>query len=165
MISLSNQTATLEHMTPYAEKHGEDSVNGLALKLSVDVPMARLDDFKPGLVGALYTSGGLRFSDLGPLKWTRELVGATVRIDADDLLGERVLVFGGATVDKFVLSPKEGGTVEIVLRVKIKPEPEQVAVIYELQHKDVLLTIDPAKASDQAAGDREDELALEGAED
>ena len=103
-------------------------------------------------------SGSLRFPDLGPLRWKRELVGAQIIIESDDLLGERNVQFDLATVDKFVLEPKEGGSVAITFRVKVKPTPAQVAVLYQLQHTEVTLTVDPAEAEDHAAGEREDEL-------
>ncbi|MBX3704012.1 MAG: hypothetical protein KF822_09580 [Steroidobacteraceae bacterium] len=152
MFALTDTAADFEHMNTYAEKHGEETVNGLALKFGVVQPMVALDAFAPGLLSSVYQKDGLRFPDLGPLRWKRELVGATVSIESDDLLGERNVQFDLATVDKFVLEAQEGGSVAISFRVKVKPTPEQVAVLYQLQHTEVTLTIDPAWAEDQPAG-------------
>lgn len=160
MLQLINQTATLENFANYAERHGEDHVNGVALKFSTYVPMAFLNSLAPGLTQAVYTSGGLRFSDLGPLKWKRALVGASVTLDANDLLGARVLNFELATVDKIELDPKDGGSVQMTFRVKVKPTPDDVALIYQMQHQDLLITINPASASEETEDD--DEPQLEG---
>lgn len=158
MFQLTDHAATLDNFSNYAERHGEDLVNGVALKFSTTIPMAGLDAFKPGLVGALYTSGGLRFPDLGPLKWKRALIGASVSLDANDLLGARVLSFKLATVDKFELTPLDGGSVEVVFRVKVKPTPDEVALIYQMQHQELMITIDPATASEESEEAGEPEL-------
>ena len=70
MFQITDQIASFDHMSTYAEKHGEETVNGLALKFSTTLPMARLDHFAPGLVGAIYQKDGLRFPMWGPLRWT-----------------------------------------------------------------------------------------------
>lgn len=162
MLTLTEATATLEHMNTYAEKAGDETVNAIALKISTTRPMAVLDQFAQGLVGALYQKEGLRFPSCGPLKWKRELVGASVTIDSEDLLGERCVEFKDAVVDKFQLEPLEGGSVNVTMRVKVKPDPDQVAVLYQLQHTEVLLTIDPAKAEEQHTDEREPDLATMG---
>lgn len=150
MFALTDHIATFKHFSNYTEKHGKEEVNGLALKFETAVPAAQLEQFAAGLLGSIYAANGLRFPRMGPLSWTTELVGATVTIDGDDLFGDRKLEFAGAKVDKFVLKPLEGGSVQVTLRAKVQPEPDQVATLFELQHKDVQLTIDPAKASEQS---------------
>lgn len=164
MIQLHQHAATLLHLNVYTEKHGEDSQSGVALKFQVMMPMATLDAFAQGLVGAVYQKDGLRFPDLGPMKWKRELVGAKVSVDGDDLLGERKVAFDLATVDKFTLTPLNGGTVDITMRVKCKPDADQMGVLYQMLNKEVQLTVDPAKAEDQPAKD-ERQPELEGVEE
>ncbi len=149
MFSLEKQRSKFEHMSTFTEKHGEDDVNGLAIKLSTAVPHARLDDFDPGLATAIYRGLSRRFAGLGPLRWERELVGAHVQIDGDDLLGKRRVTFEEAIVDKFVIEPLDGGSMNVTMRAKVKPTPEQVAILYQLQHTDVHLTIDPAGEGDE----------------
>ena len=158
MFQITDQTASFDHMSTYAERQGEETVNGLALKFSTTLPMARLDHFAVGLVGAIYQKDGLRFPKLGPLRWTSELVGAKVAIESGDLFGARAVTFDLATVDKFQITPLEGGSIEITFRVKVKPDPAAVAVLYQLQHTDVSLTIDPATASEESEDTDEPEL-------
>lgn len=150
MFELSEQPAKLARMTTFAEKHGDDHVNGIALKLETTVARKKLDLFAQGLAAMLYHGDGLRYPPLGPLSWDRELVGARVVIDDEDLLGERKVECSDAVVDKFVLSPAEGGSIAVSMRIKIKPTSSQVATLYELEHGDVTLTIDPASASEES---------------
>ena len=68
------------------------------------------------------------------------------------------MTFDLATVDKFTITPLEGGSIQITFRVKVKPDPAAVAVLYQLQHTDVSLTIDPATASEESQDEGEPEL-------
>lgn len=144
MFKLGAQRATLEHVSFYPERHGSDEVvTGTALKVSVAMPSTVLDLFAAGLRDVIFSQGtSLRFPEMGAVKWDAEH-GAKIVIDDDDLLGERHVAFTDATVDKFQLAPLEGGTVEVTLRVKCKPEAEQMSILYLLLNKEVLLTVDP----------------------
>jgi hypothetical protein len=51
-----------------------------------------------------------------------------------------------ATVDNFKIDPLAGNAAAITLRVKVKPDPDDVAVLYQLQDSDVQLTITPPNA-------------------
>ncbi len=146
MFQLRDHQATLAHMSTYSEKHGEDIVHGIALKLETSVTADNLSMFDRGLPGLLFSNGAPRYPEINSVRWDRELFGALVTIDADDLLGERTLSFV-AVVDKFDIEPLPANAASITLRVKIKPEPEEVACLYELQQQDVMLTIEPASTS------------------
>lgn len=131
MFEITNQTAaTLKTLTPRTEKHGEDDVSAVSLGLSITGPNTLLDALQPGLRDALYTAVDdqdqlpgvepatplLRSAGIESLKLTPKFEGWTLRIDAradeDD-----PIVLGSCKVDKFVVVPKQGGSIELTFRV------------------------------------------------
>ena len=149
MFSLDAHLATLAHLNTFTEKHGDEPVNGIALKMEVMAHAEVVDGLDKNLQPFMFTKNKeLKFPDIGPIRWMRELVGAGVTIDGDDLLGERHVTFSDATVDKFSIEPQIGGTVHITMRVKCKPDAEEMATLYELLGKEIRLTVSPAKAKE-----------------
>lgn len=131
MFEITPQTAaTLKTLTPRTEKHGEDDVSAVSLGLSITGPNTLLDALQPGLRDALYkakddepllpgieaTTPLLRSAGIESLKLTPKFEGWTLRIDAradeDD-----PIVLGACKVDKFVVVPKQGGSIELTFRV------------------------------------------------
>ena len=160
MFHTTAEPAELQALTTYSEKHGEERVSGLALKLSITQPNTVLDLFDPQLRAAFYRPNDvlsaqtdepqadtptpvLRFAALGGIRWTKQITGAVVEIAADDLLGESRVRVTEATVDSFAFNMLEGGSVETTLRVKCKPDPEDVGALYERLRQTVLVTITP----------------------
>ena len=160
MFHTTAEPAELQALTTYSEKHGEERVSGLALKLSITQPNTVLDLFDPQLRAAFYRPNDvlsaqtdepqadtptpvLRFAALSGIRWTKQITGAVVEIAADDLLGESRVRVTEATVDSFAFNMLEGGSVETTLRVKCKPDPEDVGALYERLRQTVLVTITP----------------------
>ncbi len=160
MFNTKNEPAELQALTTFSERHGEERVSGLALKLSITQPNTVLDLFDPQLRAAFYRPNDvlsaqtgepqadtptpvLRFAALSGIRWTKQITGAVVEIAADDLLGESRVRMTEATVDNFAFNMLEGGSVETTLRVKCKPDPEDVGALYERLRQTVLVTITP----------------------
>lgn len=160
MFHTTAEPAELQALTTYSEKHGDERVSGLALKLSITQPNTVLDLFDPQLRAAFYRPNDvlsaqgdepqadtptpvLRFASLGGVRWTRQITGAVIEIAADDLLGESRVRVTEAIVDSFAFNMLEGGSVETTLRVKCKPDPEDVGTLYERLRQTVLVTITP----------------------
>ena len=167
MLSLERCPAVLQHLNAYTENFGEDKVPATALKLSITRPNTVLDEFERGLRKALYrksdvisaqqsldipkdesTDGitALRFSTLRTVRLGGEMVGAKVSIVDNGLLEDAPIVLGDVTVDTYRAELLEGGSVELTVRVKAKPTPEQFGELYALLKRDVLLSIDPPTA-------------------
>ena len=166
MLTLTRHVSTLAHLALYAERHGKDRKKGWALRLQTTVPSEALDAIEKGLKGALYKGEALRFPHVDPIHSRRELIGARLLLDCSDLLGKRRIELDGAAVDRFVLTPYDGGSVGLTFRAKITElDGEEVARLYELVYReDVEVTLDPAKATEQTMGERQGELETEGAE-
>lgn len=160
MFHTTAEPAELQALTTFSERHGEERVSGLALKLSITQPNTVLDLFDPQLRAAFYRPNDvlsaqtdepqadtptpvLRFAALGGIRWTKQITGAVVEIAADDLLGESRVRVTEAVVDSFAFNMLEGGSVETTLRVKCKPDPEDVGALYERLRQTVLVTITP----------------------
>lgn len=180
MFHTDREPAELQALTTYSERHGEDRESGLALKLSITMSNTLLDLFDPQLRPAFYRANDtisaqsdapqadtptpvLKMPALAGLRWTKQIAGAVVEIGAEDLLGQRLVRVTDATVDNFGFNMLEGGSVELTLRVKCKPDPEDVGALYERLRQMVLVTITPPEHAQyepaaDADGDQADML-------
>ena len=159
MFNVQAVAAKLVAHTSYSETHGDQHVSGLALKLQMTLPSSILDALNPHLRSRFYRSDlqdmPLVFPEIESIAWKRELIGASVEIGYDDLFGSAPVELYDAVVDHIRLGLKTGGSVEVTLRVKAKPDALSVGRLYERLQKEVLLTIEPPVA---AAADQPDDL-------
>lgn len=139
----------LVNVNPRREKHGQDNVMAVDLKLQWETSNDALSMFDGWLKGSLYcnntaqTKGkkgqsdldgippvsdmpNLRFPFLAPLKLDLELTGYELRID-HGLGGKSDLVLDDCEVNDFRLDCKEGGTVVVQLRVQCNKISEREA--------------------------------------
>lgn len=128
---LAATAAKLTSFTPRIEKHGDDSVPAVSLGLTITGPNTLLDALQPGLRDALYkapegqeTLPGVEGST--PLLRTRAL--ERIKLRTAEMIGWRLIVEHGigddsavdlhdCKVDKFLLEPFEGGSVQLSFRV------------------------------------------------
>jgi hypothetical protein len=127
----------LEHLNIRTEKHGEDDVTAIDLKLTHESSNEFLNVFAPGLQKALcYRSTAsqaqgsiagvepllpdLRFPELGPLTWDDEIVGARVAV----AFGLTDVVLTDCTVDKVRLELLTGGSMATTFRVRTTNIPD-----------------------------------------
>lgn len=161
-LKFSGQKMLVASVTARSEMHGQDrepaSDVGLEANLSNDV----LNIFHPGLKGLLYyfdpakerdladqgksTEAGfmpdLRFPKLGlPLKWDEEIAEARVTISVPGTKTEVVLE--PAKVNKFALTPLEGGTISFGMRVQYKPDEKQAGKLAMLVQQEVEVRLEP----------------------
>lgn len=172
MQSMETRPVNFEHMSFYEEKHGEDSVQGVALKFSFDASNALLDAFAPGLRASLYRAAEpgdaqelfedddhltlLRYPKLPSFRWDESLIGREIKIgygiDEDD-----PMVFEDGVADKFSFELRQGGSVTVTFRVKVKPSAEQVAQLFTLKGNEVDLTIEPGRVVQAEIDDGSDD--------
>lgn len=136
--------AKLNSVNVRSEKHGPELVPAVDLKIAIDASNDILDKFHVDLKSSLYFKAqddeqetldgidpvtslpNLRFPKLdGPLKWDTMGAGYTLMIDWG-LGGDSNLVMSGCEINNFAFSPKEGGTVELTLRVQISGIEEAI---------------------------------------
>lgn len=139
MFSLLQSKALLVHVNNRAENHGPEHVLALDLSLAIDIGNDQLKEFHPKLKDSFYhfdkqvdgdlvdqgKSGDadykphLIFGCFSPFSIDHKLVGARVVIHAPISLQD--ITFEGARVDDFSLDMKQGGTVRVTCKARVKP--------------------------------------------
>jgi hypothetical protein len=173
MFSLETEHATLNSVNLRAELHGDDHVPAVDLGLTMDLPNTVLSDFGPQLRASLYAkSAGAKkdappqgeldvvapVSDLphlknacidGAIKIRFEGAGYTVRIDYG-LGGDHDLVLTGAKVNQVRVTPKEGGTITLTLRIQVtSPEQSAIGLLGNMIGNEVTISLEPPKADQE----------------
>jgi hypothetical protein len=159
MFRLTMATAKINHLNLRSEVHGEDRVPAADIKLTLTQPNKLLDLIDTSLRPALWRSGGIddggllptdpdvltevRFPKLAPLSYDYSLHGCKVTVAYG--IGSEIPL-ADCVADKFVIAAKAGGMVELSLRVRCKPDADDVAALYELIQHDVEVTLEPPKA-------------------
>lgn len=161
MFKLNHQIAKLENANPRAEVHGEDHKLAVDLKISVTLANDCLSEFDPALKGALYWKGdgsqgellddpghlpALRFPEMGPLKWSKDLAGYNLTAHIG-VSGSSNIFLGDCAIDKFVFEPLEGGSVSVSFRIQSYPDPVTLGRLCELIQQDIELTLTPPEAA------------------
>lgn len=156
-FQLEKQRATLIHLNPRAEKHGEENEPAADLKISVTDTNSLLAMFHPTLRSMFYkqdeSEGQLEGMDALTVRRFGPLI-ERVRLDFA-LKGADVTIgfgLGGASdvdlstvdVDSFVLTLMEGGSVGMTFRVKARPSSEQIKRLYEIMGGEIDITVTPA---------------------
>lgn len=166
MFSLLNQQSQIAHINVRQEKHGEEQVTALDIKVVVDVPNDFLSYLDPTLKWSLYTKTPgqddliedkthlphLRYGAITDLKWHGSMEKAAVTLHGAKRSHDIELE---ADVDKLVLSPRDGGTVGISFRVQVRPDPGMVAKIIAMLGIECKVTVTPhdEEAATEAASD------------
>jgi hypothetical protein len=119
--------ALLKTFTPRVEKHGEDDVSAASLGLQIEAPNTILDLLSPSLRPTLYAAPEgqvtlpgveestplLRTKVIETLKLSNCYEGWTLKITA----GLNDITISDCKVDKFVVTPRDGGSVQLDLRI------------------------------------------------
>lgn len=156
MFKLSKQNAKVIHLNPREEKHGEEDVLAVDVKLTVDMPNSFLDELAPGLRTALYMHAdqadidndhlaNVRFPQLPVLLWEGEkMEGALFYIGPNKAESMEFT----ADVTKVKLAPKDGGTVTVTFTAQILPEPHHVGTLSGWLGQKVKVSVTPAPTPD-----------------
>ena len=140
-------TCTVAHINFRGEKHGEETVPAVDIKLTLKTGNDVLSLFDGALKSSLYWKAvapaagdpqgeldgvepvsdlpNLRFPLLGPLRWEKEWTGFTTVLDIG-LGGKSALHLEDCKIGNFVLTPLEGGTVDLSWRVQVSKLSEKV---------------------------------------
>lgn len=151
MFQLKKQDAVLAHINIRDEKHGDDSVLAMDLKITADLANSFLNQLAPGLMAALYQPEDaqapllddghapvLRFPSLDPLVFNLNAVGTKFVIHgqtkADNIEFE-------AKIKKITLECKQGGTVAIMFKAQILPEALESGKLPPLLGADIKVSV------------------------
>ena len=161
-LSFQKQKMMLANFNARSELHGEEREPAGDLKLEASLPNDVLVEFHPALRSLLYYYDDQRGADLadqakkddpdylphlrmpslgGPLKWNEEMAGAEVVISIPGTKTE--IVLQDAKVNAFSLEPRDGGTVDISLRVQAHPDEKQCGKLCGLIQSEVEVSITP----------------------
>lgn len=178
MFNLQKQSAKLISVNPRTELHGEEHVLAIDLKFETIMGNDVLTEFHPALKEALFRIGdapqgeielepgrltGLKFPQLGPVKWDHECAGYRLTVH-DGLDGTGNICLLAIKVDQFRFDCRDGGSVAIAFRVIVKPQEADVGRLCKMIQDDIDVSlIPPAANDDPAQADLDDELEEEAA--
>ena len=151
---LEKHMAKVAHINLREEKHGEDTILAVDLKVTADVVNDFLSYLAPTLKWSLYDKlpdqgdllpddnhlPHLRHPQLGTLSWNGDMAKATLILHGSKPEFDFELV---ANVGKLRLEPKEGGTVALAFNATVKPTPGQSAALVMYLGKDVPISVRP----------------------
>lgn len=161
--------ATIEHVNLRDEKHGEDTVPAIDIKLTFALRNDVLTLFDPQLKKWLYSKStrakpraeqgaldldepndlpDLRFPQLDALRWRDDLESCTLTIDYG-IGGKSALRLTDCKVNGFRLECMEGGTVRVTVRVqRSQPDERTVGKLSALLKREVHITLTRSPATE-----------------
>lgn len=156
-FQLEQAKATLAHINPRTEKHGEQDVPAADLKVQMTEGNGILTMFHGSLRSTLYkvdeSEGQLegvealtvrRFGSLiERLRFDHSLKGADVVIGFGTG-GVSDIELSTVDVDGFSCELMEGGSVSLTFRIKARPTGDQMKRLYEILGGEIDITVTPA---------------------
>ncbi|CAJ0710604.1 hypothetical protein ACPCHQ_11820 [Ralstonia thomasii] len=155
MLEIDNTLVKILHINTRNEKHGDEKVLGVDLKLQVKLSNDELAQFSPTLKASFYhkdeavqgdlvTDAGhlpnLKNPQLGAIKWAGDYENQRLEIH-HGVRAQDDIVLSDIRVNKFVLDMKEGGTVFVTFRAQIHPDEKQTAKILTLLDQEVHMSL------------------------
>lgn len=186
---LSPTAAKLSSVNCRSEMHGKDAVPAVDLRLAFDAPNSVLSMFDPWLLTALYHRAGPdqpsddpqqghiegveAISDVpnlcmpmlaSPVRWSKEYSGYELTFDFG-IGGKSNITLTDCHVNSVQFAPKEGGTVEVGVRVQCsKGLTEKIlGKLATLVQHDVQFTLKAPEVALEVFDQRTPEEALAGA--
>ncbi|MGF6957965.1 hypothetical protein [Paraburkholderia youngii] len=147
MMNFENHEVMLEHINTRMERHGDEEVLALDLKITFDLPNSSLDQLSGTLRRSLYDADDttdmidpditphLRNPQLGTLKWAGKY-SPVLFVFHDGQSDDDDLRFADAKLDKISVLPQDGGTCSYTARVQVYPaDSDDTARIVDLLHQ------------------------------
>lgn len=172
MIELNRHPVKILHLNVRTEKHGEDEVNALDIKIGFSVPNASLEYLADGLRRAMYEADDdpnmavpgtdedhlthVRFPQFGKQKWAGEWDDVGLTFHLGNGRGKGDLLFANATFGQLSVDPQEGGLVACVARAQVLPSPDEITKLVGLLKHEIPATLDWSNAVDGDADEEED---------
>lgn len=172
MFEITEGDVLLAHVNVRTEKHGDEDVGAIDLKIKCRAANTILDLFDPRLRTTLFqrAGGGQQadmhtpehlpqrvFPHIPAIAWDDKLEGYSAIIGTG--LGLVTVTLGQVKIHKFKFEPVDGGTVDITYTVSCNPSAEQVAAVYPLNGQGIILTLTPPKSDGAGAAKIKDAAA------
>lgn len=170
MFEITEGDVLLAHLNTRTEKHGDEDIGAIDLKIKCRAANTILDLFDPRLRSTLFqrAGGGQQadmhspehlpqrvFPHIPAVNWDDKLEGYAAVIGTG--LGLVSVTLGQVKVHKFKFEPVDGGTVDLTYTVSCNPSAEQVAAVYPLNGQGIILTLTPPKSDGAGASKIKDE--------
>ena len=159
MFNLHNQLSVLNNVNVRAENHGEDKVLGIDLKLSLTLSNDVLGEFDPDLKTALFKVpetgqeeldleeatrlSALKFPSMGSIGWGSDLKGYKFKLHYGIGGEQSDVILQDCKVNSFRFTPKEGGSVEISVRVQANPQLSDMPKVLEYLGREATIDLLP----------------------
>ncbi len=151
MLELDNQMVRIQHVNARNEKHGDESVLAVDIKVQARASNDALSFFSPTLKSSFYykddskqgdliTDGGylpnLKNPKLGPVKWDGDWEHQLMTIHSK-VRPEDDIKLDDCRINKLGFDMQEGGTVFINFRVQAHPDEKTIARLMALLGQEV----------------------------
>lgn len=181
-FALKKQKSVLEHLNTRAEKHGDQNMLAIDIKIVADVPNTFLNQLDKDLRASLYKAEDpqetllpdsehmpvLRYPSMAPFKYDVSMVKAKLTLHGAKKENDMVLE---VKIKEIKLDCKHGGTVELTFSAATLPEAEQVGTLSGLLKQDINVSLSGGKVAEdtkkeppadgkKAEGDGEGQLSL-----
>ncbi|KAF1016220.1 MAG: hypothetical protein GAK31_01709 [Stenotrophomonas maltophilia] len=172
MFHLKNNPAAVSNVNLRIEKHGDERHLAVDLSITTSTSNLVLDHFDKELRKALFRKAGkgeqqslptiaevlteIKIPSLEPIKVGHEFKGFELQIDGE-LDSTQPIFLVDVKLKKFVIAPKEGGSVELSFKASASVTPDEVAELTEaLIRENVVLSLQPGQAEETT---QQDDLA------
>lgn len=164
MFKLVEQECQVNSVTPFAEKHGDETKPGLALKMSVTMANTVLDHFNKEIRTTFFKQVDPAEADLADQGMDHDDYLPALRFPEFEKMalgwkgaGYRMVICRGVSgyediilidtvLDKFKFECLQGGSVELEFRIKGHPNEKEMGQLCSLLGQEVELTLEPPSA-------------------
>lgn len=151
------QLTKITHINVGQEKHGDQDVNAMDIDFRWVTNNHALAMLSPTLKSSLFEKPDtpqqevnpdpdhltvVKNPQMGPIKWDLKYENARVVVHIG-ASGKGDVVFGDAKARKFVVEPKQGGTVIFSYQVRCYPRDGDIEKIAGKLNQEVFVTLDP----------------------
>jgi len=155
MLELDNQMVKIMHVNARNERHGDESVLAVDLRLQARLSNDALSMFSPTLKSSFYHKDdsvqgdlvkdknhlpNLKNPKLGPVKWDGSWEHQLLRV-LHKVRKEDDIVLDDCKVAKMAFDMQEGGTVFINFRVQAHPDEKDTARLLQLLGQEVHMSL------------------------
>ncbi|MDR6094935.1 hypothetical protein QE373_002232 [Stenotrophomonas sp. SORGH_AS321] len=165
MFNLAKNPAVITNVNVRIEKHGDERALAVDINVVTSTSNTALDHFDKELRKSLFrkpvrgeqqslpTIGDhlteIKIPSLEPLKVGHQFKGFELQIDGE-LENTQPIFLVDVALKKFVITPKEGGSVELKFKASANVDPDEVAELTEaLIRENVVLSLTPGKTEEE----------------
>lgn len=170
MFEITEGDVLLAHLNTRTEKHGDEDVGAIDLKISCLAANTILDAIDPRLRPTFFQRAGggqqadmhspehlpqLVFPHIPHFTLDTKLEGYTAILGEG--LGLQTVTLTQVKVHKFKFECVDGGTVKVTYTLSCNPTPEQVSAVFPLNGSGIILTLQAPKSDGSGAAKIKDE--------